>query len=180
MKHPFLTSLAAFACCSMLNGCAAVLFNAPDSSSSNDTSSNDTSAEEAEPVAQQNEEEQPSVDCDAFMQQLADACFKVTAFQADETTPLHVIDESGNDLGEVDQQWAAEYCECYAQLAFQTFGCATVISHENLDDEAYTQTYAEISNACASSGDDAAQSDAAQSDATQTDAAPEQTTETAN
>lgn len=93
---------------------------------------------------------QDSVDCDAYMQQIADECFKVTAFEEDGKTPLHMFDEAGADLGEVDQAWAAGYCECYAQLAFQTFGCTTVLEHNNLDDAAYEAAYEPIRLACSS------------------------------
>ena len=89
------------------------------------------------------------LNCDEFMQQLADGCFAVTAFEDDYVTPLHVFDEAGNDLGEVDQGWAAGYCECYAQLAFQTFGCLQVVEHENMDDATYAQTYEPIVASCA-------------------------------
>ena len=103
-------------------------------------------------TAQQQVVDDPSAEglnCDEFMQQLADGCFAVTAFEEDYVTPLHVFDEAGNDLGEVDQMWAAGYCECYAQLAFQTFGCLQVVEHENLDDATYAQTYEPIVAACA-------------------------------
>ena len=90
----------------------------------------------------------PDINCDDFMQQLADGCFAVTAFEADNETPLHVFDEAGNDLGEVDQEWAAGYCECYAQLAFQTFGCMQVIEQESLDDESYARLYEPIVASC--------------------------------
>lgn len=88
------------------------------------------------------------VNCDEFMQQLAESCFKAMAFEADGTTPLRMKDASGNDAGEVDQNWAKAYCECYAQMAFQKFGCTTVVSHENLDDAAYASTYADVEAAC--------------------------------
>ncbi len=93
---------------------------------------------------------EPQVDCDAFMQQLAEGCFSVTVFEEDGVTPVHILDEAGNDLGEVDQQWAASYCECYAQLAFQTFGCSGVLKHEELDDAAYATTYEPIVATCSS------------------------------
>ena len=88
------------------------------------------------------------LDCDNFMQSIADNCFAKTAFEEDGVTPVKVLDEAGNVLGEVDQEWAAGYCECFAQLAFQTFGCETVMSHEKLDDEAYEATYADVIRAC--------------------------------
>lgn len=121
----------------MLSGCGSVVIGGNDSQSA-------TNEVQAAPAKQEN------VDCDAYMQQIADECFKVTAFQDDGTTPLRMYDEAGNDLGEVDQAWAAGYCECYAQLAFQTFGCTTVIEHNKLDDAAYDAAYEPIRLACSS------------------------------
>ena len=95
------------------------------------------------------QESEPQVDCDAFMQQLAEGCFAVTVFEEDGVTPIHILDEAGNDLGEVDQEWAAGYCECYAQLAFQTFGCSGVLKHEELNDADYATTYEPIVATCA-------------------------------
>ena len=119
----------------LLSGCGSVIIG----------ESQPATSEKAESPAVKQDE---SVNCDAYMQQIADECFKVTAFEEDGTTPLHMQDEAGNDLGEVDQEWAAGYCECYAQLAFQTFGCTTVIEHNNLDDAAYEATYEPIRLAC--------------------------------
>ena len=121
---------------SLLSGCGSVIIG------ENQSATN----EKAESVAAKPAES--GVDCDAYMQQIADECFKVTAFEEDGKTPLHMQDEAGNDLGEVDQEWAAGYCECYAQLAFQTFGCSTVVEHNNLDDDAYNATYEPIRLAC--------------------------------
>lgn len=87
-------------------------------------------------------------DCDALMQELAENCFKITAYAEDGVSVLHVIDEGGNDLGEIDLNWAASYCECYAQLAFQTFGCSGVLGHENLDDQQYEEAYGGIRGIC--------------------------------
>ena len=95
----FLISLAALAACTIIAGCG----------SSQSTTQTKTAADEQAVSSTDNE-----VDCDAFMQQLADSCFAVIAFEEDGTTPLHVKDDDGNDLGEVDQRWAARYCECYA------------------------------------------------------------------
>ena len=109
------------------------------------------SSNQAQPQTAANvQESEPQVDCDAFMQQLAEGCFAVTVFEEDGVTPIHILDEAGNDLGEVDQEWAAGYCECYAQLAFQTFGCSGVLKHEDLDDAAYARTYEPIVATCAS------------------------------
>ena len=129
--HKLLISLVALSACSMLmTGCG--------------------SSSQVQPQAATNAQAaEPQVDCDAFMQQLAEGCFSVTVFEEDGTTPIHVFDEANNDLGEVDQEWAAAYCECYAQLAFQTFGCLQVVDHENLDDATYAQTYEPIVAACA-------------------------------
>ena len=112
------------------------------------SSQKETKSATAEQVGAAQAAEQ-GINCDEFMQQLADGCFAVTAFEADNETPLHVFDDAGNDLGEVDQMWAAGYCECYAQLAFQTFGCMQVIEQESLDDASYAQLYEPIVASCA-------------------------------
>lgn len=88
-------------------------------------------------------------DCDALMQELAENCFMMTAYEEDGVTVLHVIDELGNDLGEIDLNWVASYCECYAQLSFQTFGCSGVLEHEALDDAQYEEAYGGIRMICA-------------------------------
>ena len=135
-----LTGIVALVACIVLASCG--------SSSNTKATSTATAATEASEATEANE-----VDCDAFMQQLADSCFAVIAFEEDGVTPLHIQDDAGNDLGEVDQQWAASYCECYAQLAFQTFGCTTVLEHEDLDDDTYASTYAPIVSACSANDD---------------------------
>ena len=86
--------------------------------------------------------------CANILQQLAQNCFKATAFESDGSTPARVLDAEGNDLGEVDQAWAAKYCECYAQTAMQEFGCEAIIAHEELDDGQYEATYANVVRAC--------------------------------
>ena len=134
MRRVLLSCVAALAACAMIAGCG----------SSASKQSNVATAQSTQQYEQQGQQ----VNCDEFMQQLADGCFYVTAFDADNMTPRHVFDEEGNDLGEVDQIWAAGYCECYAQLAFQTFGCLTVIEHENLDDASYAQMYEPIVATC--------------------------------
>ena len=134
IMHRFLLGIAALSALTVLASCG----------SSNQNTTTKTAADEA--AASANNE----VDCDAFMQQLADSCYAVIAFEEDGVTPLRMTDDNGNDLGEVDQYWAASYCECYAQLAFQTFGCSTVVSHEKLDDDTYASTYAPIVSACSS------------------------------
>ncbi len=136
MRRCVLSSMV-LAACAMFMGCGSVVIGSPDE------------ATEATPAAAQTANAQDSsLDCDALMQALADSCFKVTAFQEDGTTPLHEVDEAGNDLGEVDQKWAAEYCECYAQLAFQTYGCQDVNTHQSLNDEEYDALYAPIIASC--------------------------------
>ena len=114
----------------------------------NKTETTDTAAAAAADNSTAQTAAEARVNCDEFMQQLAESCFKAMAFEADGTTPLRMKDASGNDAGEVDQNWAKAYCECYAQMAFQKFGCTTVVSHENLDDETYAATYADVEAAC--------------------------------
>ena len=93
--------------------------------------------------------QQATIDCDAFMHQIADDCYVSLAFEDDNTTPRHEFDEEGNDLGEVDQHWAAGFCECYAQLAFQTYGCTTVIQQmTEMDDTTLAETYEPIIATC--------------------------------
>ena len=134
MRRIVLGLITAAVCCFLMAGCG----------STQKTQTNSATAQQA-----QSDEQQSELNCDEFMQQLADGCFAVTAFEEDNVTPLHVLDEAGNDLGEVDQIWVAGYCECYAQLAFQTFGCLQVVEHENLDDATYALTYEPIVAACA-------------------------------
>ncbi len=133
MHKLFMVLAAASACCMLMTGCG---------SSSNVQPQSATGATET-PASE------PQVDCDAFMHQLAEGCYVVTVFEEDGVTPIHVYDEANNDLGEVDQEWAASYCECYAQLAFQSFGCSGVLAHEELDDATYATTYEPIVATCA-------------------------------
>lgn len=122
-------------------GCGSVNFGEDAKQATQEqTAQEQTAAQTADPMA--------NVDCDALMQQLAQSCFSITAFEADGQTPLHVADEAGNDLGEVDQVWASHYCECYAQLAFQTFGCETIVTHQSISDEEYDKLYAPIIASC--------------------------------
>lgn len=136
MRQILIVFVALLACTS-LSACGAVIFG----------ESNQNSAQ-TQTDAQQEQAEQVGLDCDALMQKLADSCFTVTAFEADGKTPLHMNDEAGNDLGEVDQNWAAEYCECYAQMAFQTYGCEDVSAHQALSDAEYDKLYEPIIAAC--------------------------------
>ena len=111
-------------------------------------------------------------DCDELMKELSESCFKVTAFQADGKTPIHIEDEQGNDLGEIDQAWVKDYCECYAGLAFQTFGCETIVKHQSLSDEEYNKLYAPIIASCENSSQEpAANGDAADASTPNGDAA---------
>lgn len=132
-----LTVFVALLACTSLSACGAVIFG----ESTQNSAQNENNA-------QQEQQEQLALDCDALMQKLADSCFAVTAFEEDGKTPLHMTDEAGNDLGEVDQNWAADYCECYAQMAFQTFGCETVSAHQTLSDEEYDKLYEPVIAAC--------------------------------
>ena len=167
-----LIGMAAVVFCAVFCSCGSVIIGESQDATSENTSGNASEAQANEPAS--------DVDCDAVMQQLADSCFKVMAFEADGTTPLHLNDADGNDMGEVDQNWAASYCECYAQLAFQTFGCKTVLSHEELDDIAYATTYAPIVSACSAPAEgeaapaegDAAPAEAAPAEAAPAEAAP--------
>lgn len=121
-------------------GCGAVYFNAADAP----TAAEETTAQETKTETKTDR----TLDCDALMQSLADNCFNITAFDKDGKTPLHITDENGNDMGEVDQKWASAYCECYAQLAFQTFGCTEVSKHQELSDDEYDKIYAPIIASC--------------------------------
>ncbi|MCL2325237.1 MAG: hypothetical protein FWC40_01855 [Proteobacteria bacterium] len=143
-------SLAAVVCVASLSACGSVNFGTrPDAEL---TASNQAREWQAAPeVSETNEETQPEVDCDAFMDEMANVCYLGTAFEADGMTPRHDFDEDGNDLGEIDQEWAAAYCSCYAQLAFQTFGCMGVLSHLNLTDEEYDSKYESVRYECAAS-----------------------------
>ena len=126
--------------------------NAEAAAAANNNTTTETAAntENTAAAEEQTTEAAPNagVNCDDFMQQLANSCFKAMAFEADGVMPLRMKDASGNDAGEVDQAWATAYCNCYAQMAFQKFGCTTVVSHENLDDATYAATYADVEAAC--------------------------------
>lgn len=113
------------------------------------TQSTQQSKTVADEYKQPVQEERASVNCDEFMKQMADDCFLSVAFGDDNETPRHEYDEAGNDLGEVDPRWAAGFCECYAQLAFQTFGCTTVLEQmTQMDDNTLAATYDEIISIC--------------------------------
>jgi len=143
-------SLAAVVCVASLSACGSVNFGTrPDTELTASTLTQTRQQQETPEVTETPEEAQPEVDCDAFMDELANVCYFVTAFEADGVTPRHDFDEAGNDLGEVDRDWAAAYCSCYAQLAFQTFGCLGVVSHSELADEEYDGKYESIRYECA-------------------------------
>lgn len=137
MRNTVALFLMSFLFVAMLSACGSVRFN--EKSDSPETAT----AETAQP-ASANEE----LDCDAYMQSFADSCFEVTVM--DENGALrNDVDADGNDLGPVDQGWAADYCTCFAQRAFQEFGCAAVYADEELDDAAWQAKYMVIGDACA-------------------------------
>ena len=131
-----------------LVGCGSVTFGGGSEAATQDQTQDQEQEQAQDASASKSEAPKADFDCDALMQQLADNCFTVTAFEADGKTPLQVTDEAGNAMGEVDQAWAKDYCECYAGLAFQTFGCETVITHQNLSDEEYDKLYSPIIASC--------------------------------
>lgn len=138
LQH-YACSLAATYALTACVACGSVNFGEDANNSTQEQTQNTTNTEQSQTS---------NLDCDALMQQLADNCFAAAAFEADGSTPLHIIDEAGNDLGEVDQTWAAHYCECYAQLAFQTFGCEQIVTHQNLADDEYDKLYSPIIASC--------------------------------
>lgn len=157
MKRLLICSAAVFFCTSVV-GCGSIVFGssnqASSSSSATQTESGDAAQTEAATPDTANAAstteavQEQKVDCDTFMKGLADSCFAVMAFEADGKTPLRMRDEAGNDLGEVDPAWVSSYCTCYAQTAFQKFGCSTVMADEDLDDAAYSAKYATIVQDC--------------------------------
>lgn len=138
----WMMGLAAIAmCCAGLSGCGGsyVRVNAQDA----------VMATVVNPVTQGNAVvSAPAVDCDAFMRGLGQSCYNVMVYKEDGVTPLRLIDEAGNDLGEFDKIWATNYCDCFAQTAFQTFGCSVVMAHEELDDASYAAAYEPIVASC--------------------------------
>ena len=131
--------LFALLCMTLLCGCGSVRFN--ESSSEVATASATTDSSQASSGEQE-------LDCDQYMQSFADSCFDVTV--KDENGMLrNDVDANGNDLGPVDQAWAADYCTCFAQRAFQEYGCAAVYADEELVDEAWQNKYNAIGDACA-------------------------------
>ena len=126
-------------CMTLFCGCGSVRFN--ESSSEVATASATTDSSQASSGEQE-------LDCDQYMQSFADSCFDVTV--KDENGMLrNDVDANGNDLGPVDQAWAADYCTCFAQRAFQEYGCAAVYADEELVDEAWQNKYNAIGDACA-------------------------------
>lgn len=152
-----------------LVGCGSVNFGGNSAETAKDQTEADDKAQSQDQAQGQGSKQRsmPSdakkadFDCDELMKELSESCFKVTAFQADGKTPIHIEDDQGNDLGEIDQAWVKDYCECYAGLAFQTFGCETIVKHQSLSDEEYNKLYAPIIASC----EDSSQEPAANGDA---------------
>ena len=138
MRNTIALFLMSFLFVAMLSACGSVRFKneAPEAATQEtaQTTSENANAEE--------------LNCDEYMQSFADSCFEVTVL--DENGALrNDVDADGNDLGPVDQGWAADYCTCFAQRAFQEFGCAAVYADEELDDAAWQAKYTAIGDACA-------------------------------
>lgn len=106
---------------------------------------------EPQAVTRASAEGQADEGCDAFLRAIAQNCFQRTAFLDDHDTPRHVFDAAGHDLGEVDQKWASEYCSCFAQIAYQKFGCETILQHESLSDDEFLKSYEEVIHLCTTS-----------------------------
>lgn len=137
MRNIFACFVSILLCASVLPACGSVRFN-------EQANATNAATQDAAQAASENQE----LDCDAYMQSFADACFEITV--KDENGALrNDVDADGNDLGPVDQGWAADYCTCFAQRAFQEFGCASVYADEELNDEAWQAKYNAIGDVCA-------------------------------
>ncbi|MBO5753154.1 MAG: hypothetical protein J6S69_05595 [Proteobacteria bacterium] len=169
--------LAAVGFCTIGVGCGSIVFGSSNKAPTQPAESETVAPAEEQPVVAEDQTvdaDGAKMDCDTYMKGLSDSCFKGMAFEADGVTPLHMRDEAGNDLGEVDQAWTASYCDCYAQTAFQKFGCTEVMADESLDDAAYSAKYAPIVSDCSNVGmpEEAAAADTAvPADAAVTDVA---------
>lgn len=77
------------------------------------------------------------VDCDQLMQDISNDCFQASS-----------VDENNQPLPEGELLWVGDYCECYAQLSFQSFGCSGVVEHQKLGEEEFQSTYGDIFAEC--------------------------------
>ena len=84
------------------------------------------------PVEETAEVPSVDVDCDLLMQEIIHDCLST---QQDAST-------------EEEKVAAVSYCECFAQLSFQVFGCTTIYSHQSLSDEEWEATYSDIFAEC--------------------------------
>jgi len=89
-----------------------------------------------------------TLDCDAFMQDYADDCFNIAVYEEDGVTLRNDVDENGNVLGPVNQGWAADFCACFAETAFNTFGCAGVAADASLEREEWKAKYVNVRDTC--------------------------------
>ena len=150
MRNTVALFLMSFLFVAMLSACGSVRFNEKSDSPETASQKNDNRpcAKTNPPSCGNDSSANEELDCDAYMQSFADSCFEVTVM--DENGALrNDVDADGNDLGPVDQGWAADYCTCFAQRAFQEFGCAAVYADEELDDAAWQAKYMVIGDACA-------------------------------
>lgn len=160
MRHLFLTSVGIL-CALAMTSCGTTKSN---------SSAAKASVDDVKAAA-----EAGTLDCTAFMQDVADDCFQAAVYEDDGVSLRNDIDENGNVLGPVDQAWAADFCTCFAQVSFDSFGCETVAADQSLEDDAWKTKYENIGKTCvdavrdARNAQNAASNDAAPVD---TDAAP--------
>ncbi len=170
MKNWMMLIMAgAFLAC--VTACGSVTFNSNNSFASNATEESQQADADESDAAGDADGDAATTDCDAYMKSFAKTCFDVTVFDENGLL-LNDVDENGNVLGPVDQNWAKDYCDCFAQLAFQQYGCQAVHNDESLDNDAWLERYGSIREQCASvttevednaveaPADDAASSDA--------------------
>ena len=81
-----------------LVGCGSVTFGGGSEAATQDQTQDQEQEQAQDASASKSEAPKADFDCDALMQQLADNCFTVTAFEADGKTPLQVTDEAGNPV----------------------------------------------------------------------------------
>lgn len=159
MRYPFLISVGIL-CTLAMTSCGTTKSN---------PSSAKASVDDVKTAA-----EAGTLDCAAFMQDVADDCFQAAVYEEDGVSLRNDIDENGNVLGPVDQAWAADFCTCFAQVSFDSFGCQTVAADQSLEDDAWKTKYENVGKTCVDAvrADRNAQNDAPVDDATTQNDAP--------
>lgn len=93
------------------------------------------------------EKQNKAPDCDAYLQEMTDACIQIAIY--DEQGNIRIdVDLNGNDLGPINKELAIEYCSCFTKSAFRDFGCSAVMQDELLNQSDWVKKYAPLQQAC--------------------------------